>query len=214
LPSPRPPIGSSTKKEKERLRKERQRQRKMDEAMEALKGAVELMEETAGARGVGAVEEAIQAAEKHEARSEPLAALLVVARDLVEQARAVEAERARVAAEAAAAAAAVEAVAEAEAAAERSQLEEQAAALTMQLQQVQAQLGSSGVPPPAAPAWDPDDAEDQCVLCFDAPRDHIIIPCGHVCVCEACAHLLTQTRRPSCPICRTAIRHTNKVFHA
>ena len=95
------------------------------------------------------MEEAIQAAEKHEARSEPLAALLVVARDLVEQDRAVEAERARVAAEAAAAAAAVEAVAEAEAAAERSQLEEQAAALTMQLQQVQAQLGSSGVPPPS-----------------------------------------------------------------
>ena len=97
--------------------------------MEALKGAVELMEETAGARGVGAVEEAIQAAEKHEARSEPLAALLVVARDLVEQARAAEAERARVAAEEAAAAVAAEAEAEAAEAAKREQLEERRAAL-------------------------------------------------------------------------------------
>jgi hypothetical protein len=120
----------------------------MDEAMEALKGAVELMEETAGARGVGAVEEAIQAAEKHEARSEPLAALLVVARDLVEQARAVEAERARVAAEEAAAAVAAEAEAEAAKAAKREQLEERRAALALELQQVQAQLGV----PPAAPA--------------------------------------------------------------
>ena len=81
----------------------------------------------------------------------------------------------------------------------------------MRLQQVQAQLGV----PPAAPAPHPDDAEeDQCVMCFDAPKDHVIIPCYHVCVCEACANLLTQMSKPSCPICRTAIQHTNKVFHS
>jgi hypothetical protein len=123
-----------------------------------------------------------------------------------------------VAAEAAEAAAAVEAAAKAEAAAERLRLEEEVAALTLgmqrdalRLQQAQAQLGV----PPAAPAPHPDDAEeDQCVMCFDAPKDHIIIPCGHVCVCEACANLLTQMRKPTCPICRTAIQHTNKVFHS
>jgi hypothetical protein len=68
--------------------------------------------------------------------------------------------------------------------------------------------------PPAAPAPHPDDAEDQCVLCFDAPKDHIILPCFHVCVCEACANQLTQMEKPSCPICRTAIKQTNKVFQA
>jgi hypothetical protein len=47
----------------------------------------------------------MQAAAKHEDRSEPLAALLVVARELIEQARAAEAKRVRVAAEVAAAAA-------------------------------------------------------------------------------------------------------------
>jgi hypothetical protein len=62
------------------------------------------MEETAGARGVDAVEEAMQAAAKHEDRSEALAALVVVARELIEQAQAAEAERVRVAAEAAEAA--------------------------------------------------------------------------------------------------------------
>jgi DNA helicase IV len=124
---PEPAGGGNTKKDKEKLRKERQRQRKMDEAWEALRGAVELMEETAGVRGVGAVEEAMHAAAKHEARSEKLAALVAVARDLLEQARAAEAERARVAAEAAAAAAAV-------AAAERVRLEEEMTALTLSVQ--------------------------------------------------------------------------------
>jgi hypothetical protein len=52
------------------------------------------------------------------------------------------------------------------------------------------------------------------VMCFDAPKDHIILPCYHVCVCEACANLLTQMSKPLCPICRTAIQHTNKVFHS
>ena len=60
--------GSTNKKDKEKLRKERQRQRKVEEAWEALQGAIEAMEETAG--GVVAVEEAMHAAEKHEARSE------------------------------------------------------------------------------------------------------------------------------------------------
>ena len=50
------------------------------------------------------------------------------------------------------------------------------------------------------------------MLCFDAPKDHIILPCFHVCVCEACANQLTQMKKPSCPICRTA--QTNKVFHS
>jgi hypothetical protein len=40
----------------------------------------ELMDETAGAKGVDAVEEAMQAAEKHEARSEKLAALVAEAK--------------------------------------------------------------------------------------------------------------------------------------
>jgi ankyrin repeat protein/uncharacterized protein YjgD (DUF1641 family) len=230
---PQPAGATKTKKEKERQRKERQRQRKIEEAMEALDGAMTLMEETAGARGVDAVEEAMQAASKHASRSEPLAALVVVARTMLEQARAAESERARVAAEAAAAAAAVKAAAEAErarvatekaataaaakaaaelaAAAERQQLEERLAALTLgmqrdalEVQQVQAQLGV----PPAAPQ----DEETLCVLCLDAPKDHIIIPCGHQCVCEACAEKLKEARHPLCPFCRTPIHSTFKVF--
>jgi hypothetical protein len=163
---------------------------------------------------VRSAEEAIAEAEKHASRSEPVAELVAVVRAAVEQARAVEAARARVAAEAAAEAA--------EAA--RQQMEAELAALILSVRsdalrlrsdrrrvlQMQAQLG---VPPAAPPAAHPDE-EDQCVMCFDAPKDHVIIPCGHMCVCEGCATLLKQTAFPSCPLCRRAIQHTNIVFQS
>jgi hypothetical protein len=203
------PAGGGTKKDKERLRKERQRQRKMDEAREALDVAMARMAETGGASSVEAVEEAMQAAAKHEGRCETLAALVAEAKGMVEQARAAEAERARVAAEEAAAAAAMEAVVEAVAAAERLQAEEEVAALTVRLQEAQARLGV----PPAAPAPHPEEA--LCVLCLDAPKDHIIIPCGHQCVCGPCAEKLKRVKRnPACPICREPINATFKVFVA
>jgi hypothetical protein len=203
---PEPVGGVMTKKEKEKLRKERQRQRKMDEAWEALRGAMTLLEDTAGVKGVDAVEEAVQAAAKHGDRSEPLAALVAVARELIEQARAAEAAEVAAAVEEAGAAAAVEAVAKAEAAAERLQMEQDLAAATLLVQQMQAQLGV----PPAAPA--PGAEETQCVVCMDAAKDRAMRPCMHVCVCEACASLLMLERTPRCPVCRAPIQHIERVF--
>ena len=160
---------------------------------------------------MGAAEEAMAEAEKHGDRSELLAALVAEAREMIEQAKTQQAERAKAATEEAAAAAAVKATAEAAAAVERLRLEEQAAAITLrmqsdaqQLQQVHAQMGSSVVPPDAE--------ETMCVVCFDAPKDHIIVPCGHQCVCARCAEQLTKTRTPMCPVCRGPIRETMKVF--
>jgi hypothetical protein len=162
-----------------------------------------------GESALGAVEAATAEAEKHGDRSEPLTALVAEAKGMLEQAKTEQAERARVAAEAAAAAEAVKA-------AERLRLEEEMTALTLsarsgalRMQQVQAQLGVS----PAAPALQAAaDEENMCVVCFDAPKDHIIVPCGHQCVCEACAEQLTNTRTPMCPVCRGPIIQTMKVF--
>jgi hypothetical protein len=212
-PEPQPAGGGSTKKDKERQRKERQRQRKIEEASEALDRAMARMAETKGS--VEAVEEAMQAAAKFDGRSEPLAALVAEAKGMVEQARAAEAERAKVAAEEAEAAAAVKAT-------ERLRMEEEMAALALsvqsdarrmqsdrlRLQQMQAQLGV----PPAAPAPHPDAEETMCVVCFDAPKDHLVLPCKHLCVCEACAEQLTTTKTPMCPVCRGPIQQTMKVF--
>jgi hypothetical protein len=168
---------------------------------------------------LGAVEKATAEAEKHGDRSEKMSALVAEARGMIDQAKAEQAERARAAAEEAEAAAAVKAVAaaaaEAEAAAERLRLEEEVAviALRMQgdalrMQQAQAQLGV----PPASPVPNPGAEETMCVVCFDAPKDHIIIPCGHQCVCGTCAEALKREAHPACPLCREPISVTAKVF--
>jgi hypothetical protein len=170
-----------------------------------------------GESALGALEEATVEAEKHRDRSERLSALVAEARAILEQAKTKQEARARAAAEEAAAA--VKAVAaeaaevvKAAAAVERLQLEERLAALALEVQQVRAQLGSSSVATPAAPH--PNAEETLCVVCFDAPKDHIIVPCYHLCVCEACANLPTQMDKPTCPICRSAIQQTNKVFQS
>ena len=157
---------------------------------------------------MGAVEEATAEAEKHGDRSEPLAALVAQAKGMIEQAKTEQAERARAVAEQAAAAAAVKAAAEAAEAAERLQMEEEVEALArsvqsdaLRLQQMQARLGSSVVPP-AAPE------ETMCVVCMDAPKNRVVLPCMHMCVCEACAQLL----RDRCPVCRGPIERIAQLF--
>ena len=72
----------------------------------------------------------------------------------------------------------------------------------LMLQQMQAQLGV----PPAAPH--PDAEETQCVVCMDAPKNRVVLPCMHMCVCEACAQLL----RDRCPVCRGPIERIAQLF--
>ena len=135
---------------------------------------------------------------------------MALARDMLQKARAAEAERARAAAEAAKkaaaskeAAVAAEAVAKAAAAAELLQMEEQMAALALRMQAMQAQLGVPAAPPPP-------DAE--CVVCMDAPKVVAMVPCMHMCACEACAQSLLHVSPPRCPVCRAPIEHTTRVY--
>ncbi len=111
-----PAGGSSAKADKEKARKERQRQRKIEEARQALDQAIHRMEDTASldAQCVQAAEEAMHEAAKYETRCEALAALVEHARTMIEQARAAEAERARIVAAEAVEAEAAEAAAAAE----------------------------------------------------------------------------------------------------
>jgi hypothetical protein len=160
---------------------------------------------------LGAVEKATAETEKHGDRSEKLSALVAEARTMLEQAKAEQAERAR-------AAAAVKAAAKAEAAAERLREEEEVAALALRMQtrraegaadalrmqQMQAQLGSS-VAPPAAPE------ETQCVVCMDAPKNRVVLPCMHLCACGPCAQRLLELDA-SCPVCRGPVERMAQVF--
>ena len=49
----------------------------------------------------------------------------------------------------------------------------------------------------------------ECVVCFERPKDTLLQPCNHICVCSDCARRLAP---PICPVCRTLITGTAKIF--
>lgn len=54
-----------------------------------------------------------------------------------------------------------------------------------------------------------DESTHLCVVCLDAPRTHALVPCGHMCLCEACT---TTPVGKKCPICRDKARRTLSVL--
>lgn len=49
---------------------------------------------------------------------------------------------------------------------------------------------------------------NECVICLEAPADHICVPCGHACLCDLC-------RPPThvCPLCSRKIDSVLKVYN-
>jgi len=54
-------------------------------------------------------------------------------------------------------------------------------------------------------------SERTCVICMNNPQTHLIIPCGHKCLCEKCSieHL---EKINICPICRQNVKKLQRVF--
>mmetsp|Transcript_70648 Transcript_70648/g.117330 ORF Transcript_70648/g.117330 Transcript_70648/m.117330 type:complete len:474 (+) Transcript_70648:94-1515(+) len=48
---------------------------------------------------------------------------------------------------------------------------------------------------------------DECVVCLAAPRECVLVACGHACVCQQCSGTLA-----SCPICRSNIERAIRLF--
>ncbi|CAE8601676.1 unnamed protein product, partial [Polarella glacialis] len=46
-----------------------------------------------------------------------------------------------------------------------------------------------------------------CVVCLEAPRQILLLPCRHVCCCKVCA-----TRLDRCPMCRAGTTSSSEVF--
>jgi hypothetical protein len=66
---------------------------------------------------------------------------------------------------------------------------------------------------PSPPHIDPTHSttEDWCIVCVERPRETVILPCGHMCVCVECGHKL-KSQHYSCPFCRKAIADIVKVY--
>ena len=53
-----------------------------------------------------------------------------------------------------------------------------------------------------------DEEEAMCVICLENLRSHAIVPCGHMCLCEECAPVVTE----SCPMCREPMILTMRIY--
>ncbi len=49
--------------------------------------------------------------------------------------------------------------------------------------------------------------ELQCCICLDEPKTIVLMPCKHMCMCEACAFVVDI-----CPMCRKKIKNRISVF--
>ena len=52
----------------------------------------------------------------------------------------------------------------------------------------------------------------ECVVCMDAPKNCVLMPCFHLCVCMRCGKRL-RADSGKCPICRKVIRKARRVYN-
>ena len=55
-----------------------------------------------------------------------------------------------------------------------------------------------------------DREESLCCCCWELPKSVVLLPCRHMCVCEACG--MDERTLPTCPMCREQILQRIKVF--
>ena len=64
--------------------------------------------------------------------------------------------------------------------------------------------------PPVAPpqASAESNKDDECVICWNSTATHVVVPCGHLCMCPECV----PKELGSCPVCRGPMAHVMKVY--
>jgi hypothetical protein len=68
-------------------------------------------------------------------------------------------------------------------------------------------------PAPAARPAAPAPAQpEKCAICMDAPREAVLVPCGHAVLCFSCASAIMARTPRSCPICRGVPQSHFRVF--
>ena len=51
----------------------------------------------------------------------------------------------------------------------------------------------------------------RCTICGDTDKNHVFVPCGHLCACKECASQVI-VRKMSCPVCRGGVTEAIQVF--
>lgn len=57
--------------------------------------------------------------------------------------------------------------------------------------------------------------EDECVVCYEPPKDHMILPCNHVCLCQECAeqNFPAPHEKQTCPLCSKEVETVQQIFY-
>ena len=60
------------------------------------------------------------------------------------------------------------------------------------------------------------EGDDICVVCWDGRADHVIVPCGHLCLCAKCSSYsrLRGSLQGKCPVCKRRAQSAMKVYHS
>jgi len=58
-----------------------------------------------------------------------------------------------------------------------------------------------------------DTTEGICMVCYEAKRSTVIVPCGHICLCYPCATNL-QANALNCPVCRGYVLNIIRAYYA
>jgi len=53
--------------------------------------------------------------------------------------------------------------------------------------------------------------ESECVVCLDKPKDHVITPCMHLCLCEDCVATYSK-KNAKCPLCSKRVVKIMRIF--
>lgn len=53
--------------------------------------------------------------------------------------------------------------------------------------------------------------ENECVVCLDKPKSHVILPCMHLCLCDDCAVSWVK-KNAKCPICSKKLTQILRIF--
>ena len=63
-------------------------------------------------------------------------------------------------------------------------------------------------------ARDDADSERHCAVCAEKPRDTVLLPCRHACLCAGCARAIMGGARRECPVCRAAALSSIHVLYS
>lgn len=58
-------------------------------------------------------------------------------------------------------------------------------------------------------------SEKLCVICQNAPKNVLLLPCRHMCLCVECAHTMVSlpgSRATKCPLCRASVSTIMNVY--